>query len=187
MRRLILQTGISLDGYVAALDGSHPWDDEVRDEAVKRWILESVSAAGAHLMGRVTYEEMAAFWPTSDERFRTADERDPESRLLEDPASWRLGRDARRRRRPRRGDRASQARAGQRPDRVRRRRLGPGAFTARAGRRVPADGPPGGTRHGLPLFKDLPAPLQLELIEATTLPDGLAIHVYRPRGLRKGV
>ena len=27
MRRLILQTGISIDGYVAALDRSHPWND----------------------------------------------------------------------------------------------------------------------------------------------------------------
>jgi dihydrofolate reductase len=65
MRRLILQTGISIDGYVAALDRSHPWGDGSEDEAVKRWILDSVWAAGAHLMGRVTYEEMAAFWPTS--------------------------------------------------------------------------------------------------------------------------
>jgi hypothetical protein len=46
MRRLILQTGISIDGYVAALDRSHPWDDGGGDEAVKRWILDSVSAAG---------------------------------------------------------------------------------------------------------------------------------------------
>ena len=34
MRRLILQTSISIDGYVAALDGSHPWDDGSEDEAV---------------------------------------------------------------------------------------------------------------------------------------------------------
>jgi len=34
---------------------------------------------------------------------------------------------------------------------------------------------------GLPLFKDLAAPLHLELIEATTYPTGVAIHVYRPR------
>src|SRR3954451_6813758 len=27
MRRLILQTGLSIDGYVAALDRSHPWGD----------------------------------------------------------------------------------------------------------------------------------------------------------------
>jgi hypothetical protein len=29
--------------------------------------------------------------------------------------------------------------------------------------------------------KDLPAPLHLELVEATTYATGLAIHVYRPR------
>src|SRR5947208_16944612 len=34
---------------------------------------------------------------------------------------------------------------------------------------------------GLPLFRDLPAPLLLELVEATTYATGLAIHVYRPR------
>jgi hypothetical protein len=33
----------------------------------------------------------------------------------------------------------------------------------------------------LPLFRDLPAPLHLELVEATTYAPGLAIHVYRPR------
>jgi hypothetical protein len=34
---------------------------------------------------------------------------------------------------------------------------------------------------GLPLFKDLPAPLQLELVETTTYPTGPAIHIYQPR------
>jgi dihydrofolate reductase len=34
---------------------------------------------------------------------------------------------------------------------------------------------------GLHLFKDLPAPPHLELVEATTYATGLAIHVYRPR------
>jgi dihydrofolate reductase len=34
---------------------------------------------------------------------------------------------------------------------------------------------------GLPLFKDLPGPLPLQLLDATTYPDGTAIHVYRPR------
>jgi dihydrofolate reductase len=69
MRRLILQTSLSIDGYVAALDRSHPWNDDGEDEAVKRWILDSVSAAGGHLMGRVTYEEMAAVWPTSTSEY----------------------------------------------------------------------------------------------------------------------
>src|SRR5438093_9775295 len=70
MRRLILQTSVSIDGYVAALDGSHPWSEgSEADEAFNRWILDSVWAAGAHLMGRVTYEEMAAFWPTSTSEY----------------------------------------------------------------------------------------------------------------------
>ncbi len=33
---------------------------------------------------------------------------------------------------------------------------------------------------GLPLFKDLTSPLQLELIHAQTYPTGAALHVYRP-------
>lgn len=33
---------------------------------------------------------------------------------------------------------------------------------------------------GLPLFKDLPKPLRLNLTEARTFPDGTAIHVYQP-------
>src|SRR3989442_9428442 len=36
---------------------------------------------------------------------------------------------------------------------------------------------------GLPLFKDLAAPVHLELVEATTYATGLAIHVYRPRSI----
>ena len=34
--------------------------------------------------------------------------------------------------------------------------------------------------NGLPLFRDLPAPLRLDLVEAKTFPDGTVIHVYRP-------
>ena len=34
---------------------------------------------------------------------------------------------------------------------------------------------------GLHLYKDLPAPLHLDLVDARTYPSGLAIHVYRPR------
>lgn len=34
---------------------------------------------------------------------------------------------------------------------------------------------------GLPLFKDLPAPLHLELVEATAYSTGVAIHVYTAR------
>ena len=45
MRRLILQTGVSIDGYVAALDGSHPWGDGDDREGVLADIDERVCAA----------------------------------------------------------------------------------------------------------------------------------------------
>ena len=69
MRRLVLQMGVSIDGFVAALDGSHPWGYEREDPETKRWKLDSVQAAGAHLMGRVTYQDMAAFWPSSTSEY----------------------------------------------------------------------------------------------------------------------
>src|SRR5438552_17727402 len=142
MRRLILQTSVSIDGYVAALDGSHPWGEGSEDEAFKRWILDSVWAAGAHLMGRVTYEERGLL-ADIDERVRAADERDPQGRLLEDAGTRRLARDANRPRRSQWGDRESQARSGERSDRLRWRHPRPGAVAAWSARRVLADGRPG--------------------------------------------
>src|SRR5205809_6143513 len=131
MRRLILQTSVSIDGYVAALDGSHPWGEGSEDEAFKRWILDSVWAAGAHLMGRVAYEEMAAFWPTSTSDYARPMNEIPKvvfSKTLQH-ADWPETRT--RPRRPQRGDRAAQARTGQRPDRLRWRDIRPGTVTTR--------------------------------------------------------
>jgi dihydrofolate reductase len=67
-RKLVLQMGISLDGMVAREDGpivegrdGVPAEDPKLTERKLAWIWD----AGAHLMGRVTYEEMASFWPSS--------------------------------------------------------------------------------------------------------------------------
>lgn len=65
MRKLILHMGISIDGFVATADGAHDWGYTGEDEAAKRWKLDSLWNAGAHLMGRVTYEDMAEAWPGS--------------------------------------------------------------------------------------------------------------------------
>ena len=182
MRRLILQTSVSVDGYVAALDKSHPWSEgSEEDEAFKRWILESVWAAGAHLMGRVTYEEMAAFWPTSTSEYAAPMNEIPKvvfSKTLQH-ADWPETRIAR-------GDLADEiARL--------KRELGNdliaygGATLDQALSRLGLVDEyrlmiqPAGLGAGLPLFKDLRAPLHLELVEATTYQTGVAIHVYRPR------
>lgn len=181
MRRLILQTGISIDGYVAAVDRSHPWGNEGEDEAIKRWVLDSVWGARAHLMGRVTYEEMAAFWPTSTSDYARPMNEIPKvvfSKTLKQ-AEWAETRIA----------------GGDLREEIGRLKREPGNdLIAYGGARL--DQAP--SRHGLvdeyrlmiqpaalgaglPLFKDLPAPLQLELVEATTYATGVAIHVYRPR------
>ena len=146
MRRLILQMGVSIDGYVAALDGSHPWGEGSEDEAFKRWILDSVWAAGAHLMGRVTYEEMAAFWPTSTSEYARPMNEIPKVVFSKGGATF---------------DQAL-SRLGLVDEY--RLMIQPAALGA-----------------GLPLFKELAAPLHLELVEATTYTSGVAIHVYRPR------
>jgi dihydrofolate reductase len=65
MRELVLQMGVSIDGYVATIDGAHDWGYDGEDPATKKWKLDSVWGAGAHLMGRQTYEDMASVWPES--------------------------------------------------------------------------------------------------------------------------
>ena len=180
MRRLILQTGVSIDGYVAALDGSHPWGDGSDDEAVKRWILDSVWAAGAHLMGRVTYEEMAAFWPTSTSEYARPMNQIPKvvfSRTLQH-ADWQETRIAR-------GD------LGEEIGRLKREpgndliAYGGATLDQALSRLRLVDEyrlmvQPAALGAGLPLFKDL-APRCTSLVEATTYSTGVAIHVYRPR------
>lgn len=132
-------------------------------------------------MGRVTYEEMAAAWPTSDSDFAKPMNEIPKvvfSKTLE-RAEWPVTRIAR-------GDLREEiellkgetgadliayvgARLHQALSRLGlvdefRLMIQPAALGA-----------------GLPLFKDLPTPLHLDLVDARTYPSGLAIHVYRPR------
>jgi dihydrofolate reductase len=181
MRRLILQTGISIDGYVAALDRSHPWDDGGGDEAVKRWILDSVRAAGAHLMGRVTYEEMAAVWPTSQSEFAR-----PMNEIPKVVFSKTLPRGDWAETRVARGDLAEEIGRLKREPGNDLIAYGGATLDQALSRLGLVDEyrlmvQPAALGAGLPLFKDLPAPLQLELVEATTYPTGLTIHIYRPR------
>ena len=182
MRRLILQTSLSVDGYVAALDGSHPWSEGGDgDEDVKRWILDSVWAAGAHLMGRVTYEEMASVWPTSDSDFAVPMNEIPKvvfSKTLE-RAEWPETRIA----------------DGDLQEEIEQLKREPGGdLIAYGGARLDQALSrlglideyrlmiqPAALGAGLPLFKDLPAPLHLDLVDAKTYPSGLAIHIFRPR------
>ena len=63
--------GVSLDGMVARSGGfgAGGWGVPPEDPALKARKLDWLGDAGLHLMGRVTYEEMAGFWPVSDDEY----------------------------------------------------------------------------------------------------------------------
>ena len=64
MRRVLLQMGLSVDGIVAGgPQGGTEAGARDEDEAVRTWKVKSPHQVGTHIMGRVTYEQMAAHWP----------------------------------------------------------------------------------------------------------------------------
>ena len=63
MASLVLKMSVSLDGYVAPTDGSADWIAAGRSDDGLSWTVETVSNAGAHLMGAATYAGWATYWP----------------------------------------------------------------------------------------------------------------------------
>ena len=65
MRKIILWSSVSLDGYIEGPNREIDWhlvDDELH------WHFNSeLRKMGAFVSGRVTHELMAAFWPTADD------------------------------------------------------------------------------------------------------------------------
>jgi dihydrofolate reductase len=71
MRELVLEiASISLDGYICEEDTDF-WrlygPMTITDPQLDEYILTTLGRAGTHIMGRVTYESMAAHWPASGE------------------------------------------------------------------------------------------------------------------------
>lgn len=64
MRRIVLMTSLSLDGYIAGPDGELDW--HLVDDELHQHFNDHLAGMGGFLMGRVMYELMAAFWPTAD-------------------------------------------------------------------------------------------------------------------------
>jgi dihydrofolate reductase len=72
MASLVLKMSVSLDGYVAALDGSTDWAAAGRSDDGAGWTAQTVGNAAAHLMGATTYAEWAGYWPGASGPFATA-------------------------------------------------------------------------------------------------------------------
>jgi dihydrofolate reductase len=69
MSKLVLKMSVTLDGYVGGLDGEIDWIFKTTSDDGKAWTVDKISQAGAHLMGRKTFNDMAAYWPNSSEVF----------------------------------------------------------------------------------------------------------------------
>ena len=63
MASLVLKMSVSLDGYVAPIDGSADWVAAGRSDDGASWTVETLSNAGAHLIGATTYAGWATYWP----------------------------------------------------------------------------------------------------------------------------
>jgi len=197
-RRVVLQMGMSLDGFVAGSPNGKgapiavfarsasqpaefdPWGLPPEAPELTSRKLDWLRAAGAHLMGRATYEQMAAFWPSAVDDYAAPMNEIPKvvfSTTLE-RADWPETRIAR-------GDLAEEmARLKQEPgsDVV----VHGGARFAQSLSRLGLIDEyrlvvhPIALSDGLPLFSELDEPLHLTLIEAQTFEGGAALHVYRP-------
>jgi dihydrofolate reductase len=145
------------------------------------WKLDSVRRVGTHIMGRVTYDAMAAHWPSSQEEYAAPMNQIPKvvfSQTLPS-ADWPDSRIAR-------GDLAEEIDALRHEPGGDIMVHGGASFVQALSQghlideyrlviRAVALG------SGLPLFKDLTGPLPLTLVSAMTYPDGTAIHAYRPQ------
>jgi dihydrofolate reductase len=182
MRNVILYMSMSLDGFVDS-DREHPGAAVPEGAELKQWKLDRISKAGAHLMGRVTYQQMSSYWPQSDDPYAAPMNDIPKvvfSKTLGDAeATWPVTRVAR-------GDLAAEIaaiKAAPGPDVI----VWGGARLA--GALTAADlideyrlfVHPLVLGRGRALFGQLPDSRHLDLVEAVSFPSGVVVHVYRPQ------
>lgn len=180
MRKVVVMMSMSLDGFVAPAKGAPDHRSMPEDPALKKIKLDWIRQAGTHAMGRVTYNEMAGHWPLSTDEYAAPMNELPKvvfSKTLE-RADWNNSRVAR-------GDLAEEISA---------LRLEPGgdiiawggaSFVQALSRAGLVDEyrlviNPIALGDGLPLFKDLAAPIELQLAQATRYANGAVLHIYRP-------
>jgi dihydrofolate reductase len=170
-----------VDGYVAGPGGEGDWGLTPEQPDVRAWKVASLRRVGTHIMGRVTYEQMAAHWPNASGDYADFMNKLPKvvfSKTLP-AAEWVGSRIAR-------GDVAEEIAALKSEsggDIIMAH--GGAAFVQALSRLGLIDEYrlvilPVALGDGLPLFKDLARPLRVDLAEAKSFHDGTVIHVYRP-------
>lgn len=182
MRKLVLGFYVSVDGKSA--DGDNGIRDVmmgIDDPEQEEYFVSRLWDAGAFLMGRNTYESMAAFWPGSDHPSAKAMNEIPKvvfSRTLTSADGWPETRIA----------------AGDTAEEIAKLKAEPGKDLVAAGGTsflhsliklgvvdeyrlwvLPAV-----TGKGAPLFPELPEAVRLTLVKSTAFPSGVLELVYRP-------
>ncbi len=182
MGDVILYMSMSLDGFVDS-EREHPGVAIREGAELRRWKLDRISRAGAHLMGRVTYQQMSSYWPLSDDEY-AAPMNDIRkvvfSKTLGDAeATWPVTQVAR-------GDLATEIaaiKAESGPDVI---VWGGGRFAGALAAAGLVDEyrllvQPLVLGQGRALFDQLPGSRHLDLVEAVSFPSGVVVHVYRPQ------
>ena len=90
MRKVVASEIMSLDGVV---ESPEKWSFQFHNDQMEEAIGEAMAASDSMLLGRVTYEGFAAFWPSQaeDQGFAGYMNNTPKyvvSRTLEEPLEW---------------------------------------------------------------------------------------------------
>jgi dihydrofolate reductase len=69
VRKLSLQQIVSLDGHILEENTEYWrwWQAKPDDDEADEYFVAALRRAGTHIMGRATYEAMAAHWPSSSQ------------------------------------------------------------------------------------------------------------------------
>lgn len=71
MRKLILRASVSIDGILESSDAKIDFA-KTRSPEGAAWLAARIAGAGAHLLGRKAFSQMAPFWPTASGPVATA-------------------------------------------------------------------------------------------------------------------
>ncbi|MCU1398019.1 MAG: bifunctional deaminase-reductase domain protein [Acidimicrobiales bacterium] len=180
MRDVTLIMTASIDGYVDAPAGHAGGLPEPQE--LQSWKLDRIRNASTHIMGRVTYEQMASVWPTATGEYAAPMNEIPKvvfSKTLTQ-AEWPDSTIAS-------GDLADEI-AGLRNEPGGEIIAWGGATFVQALSRCQLINKyiiitqPVAFGAGAPMFADLPDALHLHLVASTTYASGTTLSVFEPRG-----
>lgn len=181
MRQVVLQFYVSLDGYSCdENNGLRGVMEAIDDPEQEEYFVSRLRQAGTHIMGRVTYQGMAGFWPTSSHPSAGPMNDIPKvvfSRTLQS-ADWPETRIA----------------SGDTAEEIARLKAEPGGeILAHGGTQFVRSlirlglvdqyrlwVLPAAAGQGAPLFTELAHPLTLRLVKSTAFPSGILELVYSP-------